>query len=74
MLLVFFFFGIGYISLFYFLVVLVFGGIWIKKSIQGFKMDDDVKWVKDMFVYLFIYFCLLFLIMMVDLFVMFLIR
>lgn len=50
----------GHISPFYFLAALVLGGIWIKKSIKGFKTDDDVKWAKDMFVYSLIYFCLLF--------------
>ncbi len=62
------------ISPFYFLAAFVLGGIWIKKSIRGFKTDDDVKWAKDMFVYSLIYFCLLFFIMMIDSFVMFLIR
>ncbi|MGO1133634.1 heme o synthase [Bacillus subtilis] len=66
--------GTGHISPFYFLAALVLGGIWIKKSIKGFKTDDDVKWAKDMFVYSLIYFCLLFFIMMIDSFMMFLIR
>ncbi|MDU0156402.1 heme o synthase [Bacillus cabrialesii] len=66
--------GTGHLSPFYVLAALVLGGIWIKKSIQGFKTDDDVKWAKDMFIYSLIYFCLLFLIMMIDSFVMFLIR
>lgn len=66
--------GTGYISPFYFLTAFVLGGIWIKKSMQGFKTDDDVKWANDMFVYSLIYFCLLFFVMMIDSFVMFLIR
>lgn len=66
--------GTGHISPFYFLTAFVLGGIWIKKSMQGFKTDDDVKWAKDMFVYSLIYFCLLFFVMMIDSFVMFLIR
>lgn len=65
--------GTGHISPFYFLTALVLGGIWIKKSMQGFKTDDDVKWAKDMFVYSLIYFCLLFFVMMIDSFVMLLI-
>lgn len=65
--------GTGHISPFYFFTALVLGGIWIKKSMQGFKTDDDVKWAKDMFVYSLIYFCLLFFVMMIDSFVMFLI-
>ncbi|PSA98770.1 heme o synthase [Bacillus halotolerans] len=62
--------GTGHISPFYSFTALVLGGIWIKKSMQGFKTDDDVKWAKDMFVYSLIYFCLLFFVMMIDSFVM----
>ncbi|ADP31562.1 heme o synthase [Bacillus atrophaeus] len=65
-----FYVGLHHLSPLYFISALILGFIWIYKSYQGFKTDDDVQWSKGMFIYSLFYFCILFFIMMIDSFVM----
>ncbi|MFN2745795.1 MULTISPECIES: heme o synthase [Bacillus] len=69
-LLLYFYVGLDRLSPLYFISALILGFIWIYKSCQGFKAENDIKWSKSMFQYSLVYFCLLFSIMIVDTFMM----
>lgn len=44
-------FLLGYTGYFYLATALVFGGVWLGLSIQGFWAENDVKWARRMFLW-----------------------
>ncbi|MBB5172213.1 heme o synthase [Texcoconibacillus texcoconensis] len=49
----------------YMLVALVMGGGWLALGLAGYKMNDDIKWARLMFVYSLNYFMILFIVMII---------
>lgn len=62
--LLFFMFELGIV---YVVLVMLLNIGWLVFSIYGFKMEDSIKWVKWMFVYLLNYMIILFVVMVVIL-------
>lgn len=41
--------GLGYAGYVYLLLVLVSGGLWLRKAVAGFRAHDDIAWAKGLF-------------------------
>ena len=56
----------GVLSWFYLIIAVIFGMVYIGLSIKGFRVGNDKKWAKQMFLFSLLYLTVIFFVMIID--------